>query len=118
MVALTLGACRALLDTPVPAGVPLRPPPGWLTLFPADPPPASPLANALFPLRLFGRRSRKLRYLAHLLFVPTLTERRTLGLPSWLGFLYYLLRPVRLVSKWGGELLRMVLRGLAGRISE
>ena len=118
MVALTLGACRALLDTPVPAGVPLRPPPGWLTLFPADPPPASPLTNALFPLRLFARCSRKLRYLAHLLFIPTLTESRALGLPRWLGFLYYLVRPARLVSKWGGELLRMGLRGLSGRISE
>ncbi len=107
LLALTFGACRALLDTPVPAEIALRAPPRWLALFPADPAPVSVLTNALLPLRLLGRRSRKLRYLAHLLFVPTLTERRALGLPRWLGFLYYLVRPARLVSRWGGELARM-----------
>jgi len=107
VLALTFGACRALLDTPIPAAMAPRAPPRWLALFPADPAPGSVLTNALLPLRLLGRRSRKLRYLAHLLFVPTLTESRTLGLPSWLGFLYYLFRPARLVSRWGGELIRM-----------
>ena len=113
MLALTLSACRALLDTPLPPEVPLRPPPHWLALFPADPAPGSVLTNALYPLRLLGRRSRKLRYLAHLVFVPTLHESRAIGLPSWLRFFYYLIRPARLVSKWGREMVRMKVEGPA-----
>ncbi len=113
MLALTLSACRALLDTPLPPEVPFRPPPRWLALFPADPAPGSVLTNALYPLRLLRRRSRKLRYLANVLFVPTLHESRALALPSWLQFLYYLVRPARLVSKWGREMVRMKLEGPA-----
>ncbi len=113
MLALTLGSCHALLDTTLPPEVPLRPPPRRLALFPAEPAPGSVLTNALHPLRLLGRRSRKLRYLAHLLFVPTLHERRVLGLPSWLHFFYYAIRPARLVSTWGGKLLVTRLRGAA-----
>ena len=108
MLALTLGACRALLDTPVPSGVPLRAPPRWLSLFPAVPSSPGVLARALFPLRALGRPSWKLRYLAHLLFVPTLTERRAFALPRPLAFLYHVVRPARLGFKWGGALARMV----------
>ena len=66
------------------------------------------LARALFPLRALGRPSWKLRYLAHLLFVPTLTERRAFALPRPLAFLYHVVRPARLGFKWGGALARMV----------
>ena len=107
MLALTLGASHALLDTPIPPGAPFRPPPRWLMLFPADPAPASILKGALLPLRSLARGWRKVQYLAALLFIPTLTERRTLSLPRWLGFLHYPLRPARLIMKWGGELIRM-----------
>lgn len=110
MLALTLGACRALLDTPVPAGVPLRAPPSWLTRFPVDPASTSILDDALLPLRVLGRTSHKLRYLVRLVFAPTLTERRALTLPHWLDVLYYLIRPARLIQKWGGALIRSGIR--------
>jgi Uncharacterised nucleotidyltransferase len=112
VLALTLGACRARLDTAVPMGVAVRPLPRWLTVFPAEPSPGSVLPNALFPLRVL-RPAWKLRYLAHLLLVPTLAERRALGLPSRLGFLYYLIRPARLALRWSGALLRMMRGGPA-----
>ena len=107
MLDVTLGVCPALLDTPIPPGAPFRPPPRWLTLFPADPAPVSILKGALLPLRSLARGWRKLQYLASLLFIPTLTESRAISLPRWLGFLYYPLRPARLLFKWGGELLRI-----------
>ena len=80
MLDVTLGVCPALLDTPIPPGAPFRPPPRWLTLFPADPAPARILKGALLPLRSLAR---------------------------WLGFLHHPRRPARLLFKWGGELLRI-----------
>jgi Uncharacterised nucleotidyltransferase len=49
----------------------------------------------LFLLRLLKTPTRKLRYLAIRLLVPTRSEYNLLPLPNWLFFLYYPLRPLR-----------------------
>jgi hypothetical protein len=101
VVRITLSACHALFDTPMPENFSLRRLPSWLKLFPTDPPPSDIWKDALFPIRLFRRPSEKVSYLVRMLLVPTLAERQTLLLPSLLGFLYYPLRPLRLGCKWG-----------------
>jgi hypothetical protein len=103
-VRLTLSACRALFDTPIPSDFSLRGLPRWLKLFPVDP--SAPLQDVLFPVRLLRRPSEKLRYLSCAFLVPTIAERRLLCLPQSLGFFYYLLRPLRLLCKGGWWLLR------------
>ena len=50
-----------------------------------------------------------LRYV-HGVIVPCELDRRLLRLPGRLSFLYYFIRPVRLVRKYGLLLLRRVLR--------
>ena len=102
-VRLTFGACHALFDTPLPANLFLGALPPWLKLFPATA--AASWSDAFFATRLLRRPSEKLRHLARVFLVPTLAERRLLHLPSFLGFLYYLLRPLRLGCKWSWFLL-------------
>lgn len=100
VLGLTLSACHALFDTPAFDTFSLRALPPWLTLFPDEPARPRVLA-ARVNLRLLQRPSDRLRYIVHVLLTPTLAERRLLRLPSSLGFLYYLLRPLRLGCKWG-----------------
>ena len=57
-------------------------------------------AFAFRQMRLLKGPLDKLRYIATVLFAPQLTDRDFLPLPPSLGFLYYLIRPVRLVCKW------------------
>ena len=52
----------------------------------------------LFLLRLLKTPSRKLRYLAIRLLLPTPAECALIPLPEWLFFLYYPLRPLRVAS--------------------
>ena len=92
----SLSACATLLDTPVPtlfSGMAPSPP----ATFHASGPSAVqiPLEN-LFGVRLLSSRSQKLRFLAIRLFIPTSTDCTSVPLPSWLFFLYYPLRPLRL----------------------
>ena len=102
-IEITLGACAALLDTPVPSRAGARALPDWLELFPATPAPVDLWQGALYPARLFARPSEKLCYLGRVLLVPTLAERRLIHLPARLGALYYLLRPLRLSARWGRD---------------
>jgi hypothetical protein len=108
VVRLTLNACHALFETPLPAPFSVRALPPWLQLFPDDPPPRS-WQDAFFPLYLLKRPSDRLSYALNALFVPTLAERQSLRLPAPLLPLYYPLRPLRLGCKWGW---RLVLAGL------
>lgn len=103
---LTLSASRALFGTLVPACFILETLPPWLRIFPAPHAETDIWKNNFYPARLFGRRAQKLRYLARVAFLPTLAERRLLRLPSFLGFLYYPLRPLRLGCKWSWSVLR------------
>ncbi len=116
MLRLTLSACHALLGTLIPANLSLGALPPWLKLFPFDPSPADVWKDALFPTRFFRRRSEKMRYVARVLFLPTLSERRFLRLPLLLAFLYYPMRPLRLGCKWSWWLLCAVFNkmGLSG----
>ena len=100
---LTLSASHALLHTQVPSSFLLTILPPWLKLFPASP--AATWRDAFFPTRLLRRRSEKTRYVVRVLFLPTLAERRLFRLPSFLAFLYYPMRPLRLGCKWGWWLL-------------
>lgn len=109
---ITLAVSRFLLNTPVPAEFAGGPLPTWLKTFPADPEPPGNWRDALFPIRLFSRPSERLRHLARLLLVPTLADHRLVRLPSYLGPLYYPLRPVRLGGKW----LWHAVRASAGRV--
>ena len=95
---LALSACHALFDTPIPSDLLLRVLPPWVKLFPATA--STSWTDAFFPARLLRRPSEKLRFFLRVLLVPTLAERRLLRLPSFLGLLYYPLRPLRLAFKW------------------
>jgi hypothetical protein len=96
----TVTACSRLFGTPLPSDFRSLPLPDGVRLFPnllAD----SECWNApLFYPRLLKRPSEKLRWLAQMLFVARLADRRFFPLPRFLSFLYYVLRPLRLTCKW------------------
>jgi hypothetical protein len=100
---LTLGACAALLGTTIPAGARARPVPRWVALFPAMPAAPDIWREALSPARLFRHPAARVGYLARVLLVPTLAERRLIRLPRSLHGLYYALRPLRLLARWAEE---------------
>ena len=101
---LTFSACHALLGTPIPGNFSLAMLPPRLKLFPAYPSPADVWKDNLFPIRLFRRPFEKLSYLARVAFLPTLADHRLIRLPYFLGFLYYLVRPLRLGCRLGSGL--------------
>jgi hypothetical protein len=97
----TLTACASLFGTPLPAQLCPPPLPADVRLFP-DSLSDSELWNApLFYPRLLKRPSEKLRWFAQMFFVPRVADHRFIKLPAWLSFLYYFLRPLRLMCKWG-----------------
>jgi hypothetical protein len=96
---LSLGACGALLGTPVPDGLRLDSLPPWLVPLPVRLPLPDEWRDAFFATRLKGRLSAKLRYLARVLVVPSSADRRLLPLPSPLRGFYCLVRPLRLGSE-------------------
>lgn len=116
VLAITLGACAAVLDTPLPAAAPRRVP-AWLDLFPAAPPPLDLWQAARYPARLFPRPADKLRYLARVLLLPTLAERRALALPAGLRAAYVPLRPLRLAGRRAAESARRIAPEAARRLT-
>jgi hypothetical protein len=114
---ISLQASAVLFDTPIPSSGPARVLPGWLELFPATPDPLDIWQGALYPARLFARPSEKLRYLARVLLVPTLAERRLIRLPARLRALYYPLRPLRLGGRWGLDVVRGIGRRVPSRLT-
>jgi hypothetical protein len=107
---ISLQASAALFDTPFPSSPPAPALPRWLDLFPATPDPLDIWRGALYPARLFARPSERLGYLARVLLVPTLAERRLIRLPRRLRAFYYPLRPLRLGGRWGLEVVRSIGR--------
>jgi hypothetical protein len=102
-LALTLGAAAALLETSVPPAARSRPVPRKLAVFPAMPAAPDIWRDALSPAQLFRRPGARAAYLARVLLVPTLAERRLIRLPDALRGLYYALRPLRLAARWARE---------------
>ena len=113
VVEWTLSACSLLLGTPVPSPFVPRSLPAGVHLFPAAPAHAGSWQAGRFQLYLLNRPAHKLRWLAAALFVPSETEYQLVRLPSWLGFLYYPLRLLRLICKWSWLLLRAGMAHLA-----
>jgi hypothetical protein len=62
--------------------------------------------ETLLLLRMRERRRDKLKAALHLLATPRRFDWMSLSLPSWLFFLYYPLRPIRLAGKYGASLIR------------
>jgi len=104
LLRISLHACHRLFYTPVPENFSLGVLPGWVKVFPEKPSPET-VRGAFFATRLLERTSEKVRYAARVLLVPTLAEWRLVSLPSFLAFLYYPLRPLRLTFKWGWAVL-------------
>jgi putative nucleotidyltransferase-like protein len=110
VVEQTLSACALLLGTPLPSPFVPRALPAGVRLFPAAPSHAGSWQASRFQLYLLNRPTDKLRWLATALFVPSEIEYKLLQLPSWLSFLYYPLRLLRLSSKWSWLLFRASVR--------
>jgi hypothetical protein len=98
----SLSACSGLLETRLPA-VFARPATPMSARYPAAHSSAFQIPReALFAIRLLNSRSQRLRFLAIRLFIPTPADGAWLPLPSQLFFLYYVLRPLRLIWVMAG----------------
>jgi hypothetical protein len=103
----TLTVSSLLLGTPLPAPWSPVALPERLQIFPQAPlPEDSPEATLAFRhLRVLARSLDKLGYFATLVFAPKVTDLESVQFPARLGFLYYLVRPLRLAGKWAGRAL-------------
>jgi hypothetical protein len=101
MVELTLSACHALFDTPIPPYFSSRTLPPWGHLFPADSYSTEEWQEVLATARRFKSPIARWHYLMRALLVPSLRDREIFRLPSALGALYYPLRFLRLTIKYG-----------------
>jgi hypothetical protein len=66
----------------------------------------SEISKALFHLRAMDRGRDRLRYCLGRIAVPNAADRASLSLPGALSFLYYPLRAIRLLGRYGREHLR------------
>ena len=120
-----LNLVEELFDGPVPQRFSARPLPAGARLFPAGAgsraaPSPLPHGASLFPaaaqgagapsvfpaLRSPDRPWEKLRWLARMLFVVRENDEQLFHLPPSLSLLYYVLRPLRLLSHWSRRALR------------
>lgn len=101
-----LSVSHVLLETPLPPGFVVEMPPSSIRLFPAPPRFPAPLQDLLLFLRLAKQPSEKVLFLLRRLLLPTPGDSQLCRLPTSLGFLYYLVRPLRMgyllcSSLWG-----------------
>lgn len=120
-----LSACADLLETPIPAALSRhwtreRAAPPRSASLPSEPSSLHTGRETLFSLQLIQSPSQKLRFLLVRTFIPTAADCRWLRLPSSLFFLYYVLRPLRLIFTMAGWIVetgrnkrREKLRGVA-----
>jgi hypothetical protein len=80
-------------------------------LFGLQPGQSRQLSPTLFRLRVRDRISDRVQYFVWRLFVPNVRDRRLIVLPKPLTFLYYLLRPLRLLGEKLGFVHRRILGG-------
>jgi Uncharacterised nucleotidyltransferase len=104
LLRITLNVCHTLFDTPAPPNFSLGALPPWLKIFPESP--NAKWSDAFFATRFLKQPAKKLRYIGRVFLIPTLAEWRLLRLPYFLEFLYYPLRPLRLLCKWSGAFIR------------
>jgi Uncharacterised nucleotidyltransferase len=104
----TMAVTSLLLGTSLPADCLPATLPERLRTFPFAPvPDQSPEGALAFRhLRVLRRPWDKVRYFATVIFAPKLTDLEFVRLPRSLGFLYYLIRPLRLPFKWLRHFLR------------
>ncbi len=104
-VANILSIVEELFEVPSHPGSSPRPLPPRVCLFPA---PAEGFAtSSIFPaLRIMDSPAKKLRWLTRMLFVVREEDEKLIHLPPSLSLLYYILRPLRLLSQWGRRFLR------------
>ena len=108
----TLAACAALLDTQVPSIFPAMKGNIVRRLPTPDTSGLHIARDLFFSLRLLKAPSQKLLFLAVRLFVPTPADYRFLLLPSFLFFLYPLLRPIRMACFFAVWLVQAGAKGL------
>jgi hypothetical protein len=65
--------------------------------------------SAIFHLRVREQPRDGIRYCLAMALIPHFADWAHLSLPPLLSFLYYLVRPLRLIGKGGGQLLHLVL---------
>jgi len=106
VVRQTLAVSSLLLGTLLPASCSPASLPERLRIFPQTPlAEDSPEATLAFRhLRVLTRPLDKLGYFATLVLAPKVTDLECVRFPARLGFLYYLVRPLRLIWKWIGQL--------------
>ena len=118
MVSLSLLLASSLLNTPLPTavlpliekgdGIPSLMEKVHKNLFRETQGQSWPFESGLFYFRAMERFSDKARYCSGEFLTPTPLEWATLGLPSSLYPLYYAIRPVRLLGKYGLKLLKQI----------
>jgi hypothetical protein len=106
---LTLGICRALFGTAVPGSLVLEAPRWALAQLQGS---DAKWKDSWIPARVLDRRADRLRYVLRLLLRPTILERRVIRLPAPLSLIYYLLRPLRLATRWAWPMATSTLKGL------
>lgn len=74
--------------------------------------PSGIFESDLFYLRARERPGDRLQYCLRRAMTPTIEDWEFLPLPAFLSFLYYLLRPIRLVGKYGLSPLQRLLKHL------
>lgn len=60
--------------------------------------------------KMLDRQRDRLRYYAHLAFSPTVGDADFFRVPHLFSFIYYLIRPIRLIGRFGPRLLRTHLK--------
>ncbi len=102
-VGFSLAACANLLDTPIPEPLAERHASAQVEVPKSEPGSLEILRQSFFVVRLLPGLSQRAIFLASRLFIPTSVDGQFLQLPSPLFFLYFLLRPCRLMFialKW------------------
>lgn len=112
LVRQTLKVCHILLDTPIPEECLQEATPVRIPLYPTRPQFSNPAWNTLLAVRMTKRPSHMVRFFLRRLLVPTVADAQMFRLPESLGFLYYCLRPFRLLYLSSSLVLQAILRGI------
>ncbi len=113
-VGTSLAACASLFGTPVPEPLTEICSPAQVRLHKSEPGSLEILRQTVFVVRLLPSLSKRILFIATRLFIPTAADSGFVRLPSAFFFLYFLLRPCRLMFtalKWLVQAVVEKLRG-------